>query len=208
MSSVAATKMIAEIHPARVRYIKLGSAGHWQGECIKGGIVQFGFDSTSAERFALCRAGKWDALTKSFLAAGKTRFTNETRLFFEDDGTTLWITFVGERLYWGFLTRSKPEPHSDGDGGRTWPLGVKPADPRRGTAHRRQCRQAGAPKRRLIWVVKMISRLRRYNLPVCSSIAIAEERQRFLFRISYSRGTKYGAHRKLRLPFHVVEKLG
>jgi hypothetical protein len=29
MSSVAATKMIAEIHPARVRYIKLVSAGHW-----------------------------------------------------------------------------------------------------------------------------------------------------------------------------------
>jgi hypothetical protein len=34
-----------------------------------------------------------------------TRFTNETRLFFEDDGTTLWITFVGERLYWGLNAR-------------------------------------------------------------------------------------------------------
>ena len=30
-----------------------------------------------------------------------TRFTNELRLFFEDDGSMIWITFVGQRLYWG-----------------------------------------------------------------------------------------------------------
>jgi len=45
-----------------------------------------------------------------------TRFTKETRLFFEDEGSTLWITFMGEQLCWGFLTADSPECHSDGDG--------------------------------------------------------------------------------------------
>src|SRR5262249_51996298 len=44
-----------------------------------------------------------------------TRFTNETRLFFEDDGSILWVTFVGERLGWGFLEPGPAEPHGDGD---------------------------------------------------------------------------------------------
>ena len=112
---------ITEINPAQVRYIKLGEAGGWEEECIKKNIVRLGFGSTSAERFSLCCSGKWDELTNSFIAEGKskgtaTRFTNETRKFFQDDGRTLWITFVGERLYWGILTPSPPECHSDGAG--------------------------------------------------------------------------------------------
>jgi hypothetical protein len=109
------------ISPRRARYIKLGEAGRWEKECIEKGIIRFGFGSASAERFQLCRSGRWAELTQSFSAEGKnrgtaTRFTNETRFFFEDDGTTLWITFVGERLYWGFLTSNDPERHIDGDG--------------------------------------------------------------------------------------------
>jgi hypothetical protein len=108
---------------ARVRYIKLGEGGRWERECIETGIIRFGFGSGSPQRFPLCRAGKWDELKQSFIASGRstgtaTRFTNETRLFFQDDGTTLWITFYGERLCWGLLTQAPPEQHSDGDG--TW----------------------------------------------------------------------------------------
>jgi len=44
------------------------------------------------------------------------RFTKETKLFFADRGSTLWITFARERLWWGLLTASPPEPHDDGDG--------------------------------------------------------------------------------------------
>jgi hypothetical protein len=114
-------KKPAAIRPARVRYIKLGTGGEWEGECIEKGIVRFGFGSASPERFSLCRTGKWDQLTQSFIAGGRdrgtaTRFTNETRLFFEDDGSTLWMTFVGERLYWGLLTKDPPERHSDDAG--------------------------------------------------------------------------------------------
>lgn len=88
----------------RVRYIKLGEGGLWERECLNEGIIRFGFGSASEERFPLCTAGKWEELTKSFIDEGKdkgtaTRFTNETRLFFEDPGSILWITFIGECLY-------------------------------------------------------------------------------------------------------------
>lgn len=113
--------MNATISPNRVRYIKLGRGGGWEAECLSNGIIRFGFDAASAERFPLCRAGNWSDLTTSFLEAGKdkgtaTRFTNEARLFFEDDGATLWITFMFEHLYWGFLTPEPAWPHPDGDG--------------------------------------------------------------------------------------------
>jgi hypothetical protein len=115
------TSTKAAIRPARVRYIKLGEGGSWEKECLDKGIIRYGFDSANAERFAMCCARKWDELWQSFIAEGKTkgtatRSTNETRLFFEDHGSTLWITFVGERLCWGFLTAGAPERHTDGAG--------------------------------------------------------------------------------------------
>jgi hypothetical protein len=98
MSTIDATRALSEINPVRVRYIKLGEAGRWEKECIEKGIVPFGFDSANAKRFPLCRAGKWDELTDTFIAEGRakgtaTRFTNETRQFFEDDGGTLLDNF-------------------------------------------------------------------------------------------------------------------
>jgi hypothetical protein len=121
MSAPTQARTPSPIHPARIRYIKLGEEGKWEKECLANNIIRFGFDSATPERFPLCRAGRWQALTKSFVEAGRTkgtatRFTNETRLFFEDDGSTLWITFMAERLWWGFLTPSPPERHADGDG--------------------------------------------------------------------------------------------
>jgi hypothetical protein len=44
-----------------------------------------------------------------------TRYANECRLFFEDDGSTLWLTFHGERLWWSFLTEDPAQPDEDGD---------------------------------------------------------------------------------------------
>lgn len=109
------------IKPRRVRYIKLGEGGSWEAECLRKGIIRFGFESASAERFPLCRAGRWQELTQSFLKEGKTkgtatRFTNETKQFFTDDGSTLWITFSGGSLYWGFIDGTLPERHPDGNG--------------------------------------------------------------------------------------------
>lgn len=109
------------LHPARVRYIKLGTAGGWEAECLSRGIIRIGFNTERADRFRLCQGKRWSEVTKSFIAEGKdkgtaTRFTKELRLFFEDDGTTLWISFMVGRLQWGMLDRTPARQHDDGKG--------------------------------------------------------------------------------------------
>ena len=82
------------IQPNRARYIKLGAGGMWEHECAAKGIIRFGFGTGTSERFELCRSEKWGRLSESFFDEEKnrgtaTRFTNETRLFFEDDGNAV-----------------------------------------------------------------------------------------------------------------------
>jgi hypothetical protein len=109
------------ISPKKVRYIKLGEKGIWEEECLKDGTVRLGFWTGKAVRFRLCRAGKWEALRRVFLNKGNDSvragtFTTAIRAFFEDDGTTLWITFHGDHMYWGFLKPTPPQA----DDGSTW----------------------------------------------------------------------------------------
>jgi hypothetical protein len=109
------------IHPKRVRYIKLGREGRWEEECLKKGIIRFGYGSATDKRFPICQKSCWPDLMASFIEEGKdkgtaTRFTNETRLFFEDAGSVLWITFIHEQLQWGFLKPKAAERHESGDG--------------------------------------------------------------------------------------------
>jgi hypothetical protein len=112
--------MTQMINPSRVRYIKLGGGGDWEKECLEKRIIRIGFGSAQT-RFELCEARRWNDVSESFIMEGKdkgtvTRFTNELRLFFEDDGSMLWITFVGERLCWGMVEPAKPAVHADGKG--------------------------------------------------------------------------------------------
>ncbi|HEV2985142.1 MAG TPA: hypothetical protein VGX46_12165 [Vicinamibacterales bacterium] len=105
--------------PRGVRYIKLGQGDGWEKDCVDRGILRIGFGTTKPERFRLCQARRWDELAESFKQDDKnkgtvTSFTNPLRRFFEDDGSTLWITFVGERLYWGVVDDSRPERDADG----------------------------------------------------------------------------------------------
>src|SRR5437588_11893789 len=70
------------INPARVRYIKLGSGGIWERECLDQGITRMGFGTESTERFLLCESRNWAGLVRSFISEGKdkgtaARFTNE-----------------------------------------------------------------------------------------------------------------------------------
>ena len=110
------------INPTRVRYIKLGEGGDWEAECREKNIIRIGFGSAQSPRFELCHAGRWGEVYNSLIEERKskgtaTRSMNELRLFFEDDGSTLWITFIGERLYWGFVDVTKAAgPHDDGEG--------------------------------------------------------------------------------------------
>ena len=113
--------MKSTIHPIRVRYIKLGREGCWEEECLMKGIIRFGYGSATDKRFPLCQECRWPDLMATFIDEGKdkgtaTRFTNETRLFFEDTGSVLWITFIHEQLQWGFLKPKSAERHASEDG--------------------------------------------------------------------------------------------
>ena len=66
-------KMSATIRPTRVRYIKLGEGGRWEKECLEKGIIRFGFGSSNAERFPLCRARRWDDLATAARTEAATR---------------------------------------------------------------------------------------------------------------------------------------
>lgn len=115
------TDATSPICPKRVRYIKLGHKGEWEPECLERGIVRLGFGTAKPARLDLCLQRRWGDLKHSFAAEGKdpgttTNFTKQVRLFFEDDGTTMWLTFVGEHLCWGFLAPGAPAAHADGNG--------------------------------------------------------------------------------------------
>jgi hypothetical protein len=119
--STFADSIVNQINPSRVRYIKLGHGGGWEQECLAKNIIRIGFGSAQSKRLTLCRSRDWNGLRESFVAEGKdkgtaNRFTKELRLFFEDNGSTLWITFMSDRLYWGFTGEASPEPHPDGHG--------------------------------------------------------------------------------------------
>jgi hypothetical protein len=109
----------AAICPTRVRYIKLGEGGSWEEECLKNSNIRIGFGSGRPKRFRLCRDRRWNKLAQDFIARGRgkgatTRSANELRLFFQDRGRTLWITFVRQCLYWGRVEPGLPKRHGDG----------------------------------------------------------------------------------------------
>ena len=104
----------SKIGPRSVRYIKLGEGGGWEKDCIDRGLLRFGTDSGHPDTLKWAQEGRWSDLASSWRAvksAGTaTRFTNETRYYFEAGPDDLWVTFVGERFYWGFLELGSPEP--------------------------------------------------------------------------------------------------
>jgi hypothetical protein len=100
--------MIDPVAPKTVRYVKLGEGGMWEEDCFARGVLRMGFGSDDDRGFALCQAHDWTGFAAMWREYGKapgvaTRFANETRQFVEDDGSTLWITFAGQRLLWAML---------------------------------------------------------------------------------------------------------
>lgn len=104
------------IEPTSVRFIKLGKAGQWEHISIKERqILCFGFDSDSPEQLEHIRRGDWRAVRNGWLngdrgAGFPTYAVNALRAYFEDDGTTLWVTFYAGDLYWCFLAPGEPVP--------------------------------------------------------------------------------------------------
>lgn len=105
------------IAPARALYIKLGRAGSWENECLKNGILRFGYNETP---FEAAQSGDWDTVWKAWKdmrgdAGTATRDLKQIQHFFEDGDDTIWITLSGGLLWWCF---AKPgvQRHLDGKG--------------------------------------------------------------------------------------------
>jgi hypothetical protein len=112
------------IAPKSVRYVKLGKGGQWEQESLDKGVLRFGFESADPDTLKLCRDGRWDEIRRGwhedggFAAHTSSSFSNQMRAFFEDSGSTLWVTFIDDKLYFGFLEPGEPEranPHNDKD---------------------------------------------------------------------------------------------
>jgi hypothetical protein len=100
------------------KYIKLGPKGRWEKECIERGIIRLGFGTESIEVRDLCKDGRWQDLWKRFgeSSGTPTAFVNQTRAFFEDKGSTTWVTFHNGFLWHGRTVGGEWKPHEDGDG--------------------------------------------------------------------------------------------
>jgi hypothetical protein len=80
----------------------------WENDCFSREVLRMGFGSDTDRGFTLCEARDWGGFAAMWREYGKapgvaTRFANEMRQFVEDDGSTLWITFAGQRLLWAML---------------------------------------------------------------------------------------------------------
>lgn len=95
------SRMPIEVRNAH--FIKLGRQGIWEQECIRDGIIRFGYDETPQE---LAENGQWEALkdamrgTWSRDEGALTRHVAQVRKFYEADERDVFFTFVGGRMHW------------------------------------------------------------------------------------------------------------
>lgn len=107
------------ISAERAFFIKLGEKGGWEQDCLTDGVLRLGYGN---QPHAACINGDWDSVRQSFNEASDpgsiTRHLSQVRQFYEQPASTLWVTFVLDRLHWCFSTpavtqlpdRSKTRP--------------------------------------------------------------------------------------------------
>lgn len=105
------------IEPTRALYIKLGHSGSWEKECLKNGILRFGYRETP---FNAAVSGDWKSVYKFWSDWREDKGTakrdvNQIRNYFEADKDTLWITFYDNLLWWCFA-KEGVQQHPDGKG--------------------------------------------------------------------------------------------
>jgi hypothetical protein len=104
------------IRAPRALFIKLGSGGDWEADCIARGELRLGYHEVPHEA---CVAGQWaqveDGLRATTRDAGAlTRHLNQVREFYEAGEDVLWITFFSDRLWW-CRARAGVTRHANGD---------------------------------------------------------------------------------------------
>lgn len=98
-----------KINPSKALYIKLGSSGQWEHECIhETQSLRLGYIEVDHN---ICLRGERDKVAeqcKPFRsdAGAITRDVNQIRKFYEAGEDVLWVTFHANMLWWCF---SRPE---------------------------------------------------------------------------------------------------
>lgn len=92
----------ARITAEKAHFIKLGRGGQWEEQCLRDGILRFGYREASHDD---CVNGRWDAVREFWMKArddkgAATRDTNQIRIFYETGPDDLFVTFHGGLLYW------------------------------------------------------------------------------------------------------------
>lgn len=90
------------IKAADAYFIKLGRGGVWEEECLRDGVIRFGYREAPHEA---CVVGDWNTVFETWLRirddSGTARSdTNQIRTFYEADERSLFVTFHGGFLYW------------------------------------------------------------------------------------------------------------
>lgn len=96
----------------RVLYIKLGSSGMFEKECIEGtqNTIKLDYHEVShvmcLEGWDLEPVRKWFVENEKTTEGTATSHKNQIKAFYQEPDTTMWITFYQSRLWWCF---AKPE---------------------------------------------------------------------------------------------------
>lgn len=99
--------MKKSIRASEVYFIKLGSKGGWEDECIRQGVIKIGFREFNHRA---CKKGQWNRAMpislRQRLTQGKTTdFLRQVKAFYESGPSALWITFFGNRMWWCFAEK-------------------------------------------------------------------------------------------------------
>jgi hypothetical protein len=118
------------IKPREVLYIKLGSGGEYEADCINNGTLQIDFREFSHEFYASCqKSGKWRDVQKAYRNRGKsagtaTNYEHQVQRFYEADEKDLWITFHKGALYWCFASLALKRRIKISKFGTRWMVGA------------------------------------------------------------------------------------
>lgn len=98
--------MIKKINASNAFFIKLGSKGKWESECIENGILRLGFSEFEHEDMM---RKKFNLVREYYESIGTSKqwvtiYENQLRNFYESDETVIWITFYKQKLWWCFGT--------------------------------------------------------------------------------------------------------
>ena len=95
------------ISPKKALFIKLGTGGVWEKECIeKEQTLRIGFSEFDHQD---CLDRKWDIVRRYYQSINIspqwiTTYLNQLSYFYESGDETLWITFYKQRLWWCFAS--------------------------------------------------------------------------------------------------------